>query len=233
MRKYMPTFLIICLFTGFFLAYQIKAQTKNTNFDAISQRNNNLITIIQDLEKEIANQENQIETMRAQLNEYQNLNNQGKLQEFQTNLTKSKIEAGLTPVVGKGLTIILDDNKEGMKANPTDDPNKYIIHYEHILNLVNELKIGSAEAIAINGQRLITMSEIRCVGNVILINMTRIAPPFEIKAIGSPKLMHESISLGQLGALKEANFPITIEESEKLIIPAYKGDLQFTFTNHQ
>jgi len=233
MRKTIMPLLIICLFAGFFLAYQFKIQSKSTSFDAISQRNNNLITIIQDLEKEIANQENQIEAMRTQLNELQSQNNQGKLQEYQTTLTRAKIEAGLTPVIGKGLTITLDDNKEGLKDNPTDDPNKYIIHYEHILNLVNELKIGSAEAIAINGQRLITTSEIRCVGNVILVNMTRIAPPFEIKAIGSPKLMNESILMGQLGTLKDANFPITIVESDELVIPAYKGDLQFTYTAQQ
>ena len=135
------------------------------------------------------------------------------------------------------MVITLDDNKEGLKSLPAEDANKYahkyIIHYEHLLNLVNELRIGSAEAISINGQRLITTSEIRCVGSVILVNMTRIAPPFEIQVIGSPKLMAESITLeqGQLGILKTANYPVTLEEREEIIIPAYKGDLQFKYTN--
>ena len=165
--------------------------------------------------------------MRNQLNEIQNQNNRGKLQDLQQELIRAKINAGLTSVIGKGIVITLDDNKEGLNAAPNDDPNKYIIHYEHILNLVNELKIGGAEAISVNGQRLITTSEIRCVGNLILINMSRIAPPFVISAIGSPKLMLESVSMGQLELLKSAQYPITVEEKEELIIPAYKGELQF------
>lgn len=233
MRKCIPPLLIVCLLSGFFLAYQLKIQTKNNSFNAISQRNNNLIAIIQDLEKESKNQENQIEAMRNQLNEMQNQNNQGKLQDLQIQLKKAKIDAGLTPVVGKGLFITLDDNKEGLKNAPTDDPNRYIVHSDHLLNLVNELKIGSAEAISINGQRLITTSEIRCVGSVIMVNMTRIAPPFEIQAIGSPKLMAESVTLGHLGILKTANYPISLEEHEEIIIPAYKGDLQFKYTSPQ
>jgi len=57
--------------------------------------------------------------------------------------------------------------------------------------------------------------------------MSRIAPPFVISAIGSPKLMLESVSMGQLELLKSAQYPITVEEKEELIIPAYKGELQF------
>ena len=82
MRKYIMPLLIICLFTGFFLAYQFKVQSKSTSFEAISQRNNNLITIIQDLEKEIANQENQIDAMRTQLNDIQSQNNQESYRNF-------------------------------------------------------------------------------------------------------------------------------------------------------
>jgi uncharacterized protein YlxW (UPF0749 family) len=231
MRKAIPTFLIICILTGFLLAFQFTTQNKNASFNAVSQRNNNLITIIHDLEKEIANQEDQIEAMRAQLNDLQSTHNKGKLQDLQTTLAKAKVEAGLTPVVGKGIIITIDDNQEGMKANPNDDPNKYIVHDEHLLNLVNELRIGSAEAIAINGHRLITTSEIRCVGNLINVDMSRVAPPYEIRAIGSPKLMIESISMGKLAELENDNYPITIEESEHLVIPAYRGDLQFKYTN--
>lgn len=227
MRKFILPLTLVCIISGFFLALQIKSQTNNTSFDAVSQKNANLINVIQSLEKEIEKQEDQIETMRNQLNEIQNQNNKGKLQDLQEELVRAKIDAGLTSVIGKGIVITLDDNKDGLNAAPNDDPNKYIIHYEHILNLVNELKIGGAEAIAVNGQRLVTTSEIRCVGNLILVNMSRIAPPFVISAIGSPKLMLESISQGQLELLKAARYPITVEEKEELIIPAYKGELQF------
>jgi uncharacterized protein YlxW (UPF0749 family) len=231
MRKYALPLTILCIISGFFLAFQLKAQSKTTNFDAISQKNANLIKVIQALEKEIESQEDQIEIMRNQFNELQNQSTKGQLQDLQQEIRQAKIKAGLTPVIGKGIIITLDDNKEGLLNSPHEDPNKYIIHYEHLLNLINELKIGGAEAIAINGQRLITNSEIRCVGNLILINTTRIAPPFEICAIGSPKLMLESVSLGQLNLLKAAHYPVTIIEKDDLILPAYKGEMQFKYVN--
>jgi len=233
LRKYILPLTLICIISSFFLVFQLKTQAKNTNFNPLSQKSLNLITIIKNLEQEIETQENQIEAMRNQLNELQSQNNSGKLQDLRQEIIKAKIDAGLTAVSGKGIVITLDDNNEGLIAVPNDDPNKYIIHYDHILSLVNELKIAGAEAICINNQRLINTSEIRCVGNVILINMTRIAPPFIIQAIGSPKLMTESVSLGQLNILKSSNYPILLEEKEEIIIPAYKGELQFEYAKLQ
>ncbi|MFZ5753245.1 MAG: DUF881 domain-containing protein [Bacillota bacterium] len=230
MRKWLVPITLVCIISGFFLAFQLKVQASNTTINPLSQKNTNLVTIIKDLEKEIKIQENQIERTRNDLNALQNRQSSRKLQELKNQLDKLKIMAGLTPVVGNGIIIVIDDNKAGLKANPNDDPNKYIVHYEHILNLVSELKVGGAEAISVNGQRLITTSEIRCVGNVILVNTTRIAPPFEIRAIGSPKLLAEIVTNGELELLKSSNYPVTLQEETELIIPAYKGELQFNYS---
>lgn len=230
MRKWLVPITLVCILSGFFLAFQLKVQASNTNVNPLSQKNTNLVTIIKDLEKEIKIQENQIEKTRNDLNALQSQQSSRKIQELKSQLDRLKIMAGLTPVVGTGIIIVIDDNKAGLKANPNDDPNKYIVHYEHILNLVSELKVGGAEAISVNGQRLITTSEIRCVGNVILVNTTRIAPPFEIRAIGSPKLLAEIVANGELELLKASHFPVTLQEATELIIPAYKGELQFNYS---
>ncbi|MBZ4654967.1 MAG: hypothetical protein JG781_2324 [Peptococcaceae bacterium] len=230
MRKWLVPITLVCIISGFFLAFQLKVQASNTTINPLSQKNTNLVTIIKDLEKEIKIQENQIERTRNDLNALQNQQSSRKLQELKNQLDRLKVMAGLTPVVGNGIIIVIDDNKAGLKANPNDDPNKYIVHYEHILNLVSELKVGGAEAISVNGQRLITTSEIRCVGNVILVNTTRIAPPFEIRAIGSPKLLAEIVTNGELELLKSSNYPVTLQEETELIIPAYKGELQFNYS---
>lgn len=227
-RKWLLPITLVCIISGFFLSFQLKVLTNSTNTNPLSQKNSNLITIINDLEKEIKNQEEQIAKIRTDLDELQTQQTDSKLQELQEQLKRTKIAAGLTAVKGKGIIIVLDDNTEGMKANPNDDPNKYLIHYEHLLNLISELKVGGAEAISVNDQRLITTSEIRCVGNVILINTTRIAPPFEIKAIGSPKLLTEITTSGEIEILKATNYPVNLTLVEEVIIPAYKGELQFT-----
>lgn len=229
-KKWLIPITIVCIISGFVLSFQLKVQANATNTNPLSQKNTNLVTIIKDLEGEIKNQENQIEKIRNELSELQNQQTKGVLlHELQANLKMAKIRAGLTSVVGNGIVIILDDNTEGIKAHPNDDPNRYIIHYEHILNLISDLKVGGAEAISVNGQRLISTSEIRCVGNVILINTTRIAPPFEVRVIGSPKLLAEVVNNGELEILRSSNYPVTLAEFEEVIIPAYKGELQFNY----
>ncbi len=228
MRKWIVPLTIVCLITGFLLAFQLKALTDASSVNPMSQKNNNLISIIQNLEQEITGQENQVEKIRQELDTLQqNQQAPGKLNEMQEQLRDMRLWAGLTPVVGNGVIITVDDNKEGLKAKPNDDPNRYIVHYEHILSLVSELKRGGAEAISVNGQRLITTSEIRCVGNVILVNTTRIAPPFEIRAIGSPHNLAEMVTNGELEVMKATNYPISFQAENEVIIPAYKGELQF------
>ena len=220
---------IVCIFSGFFLAMQLKVMANNTLANPLSQKNTNLVMIIKDLEKEIESQETQIEKIRNTIDAMQKKDVTGNLQELQEQLKQSKIIAGLTPVAGKGIIITVDDNTEDFKVNSQSDPNRSLVHYEHLLNIVSELKVGAAEAISINGLRLITSSEIRCVGNTILINTTRIAPPFEIRAIGSPKLLAEISLNGELEILRASNYPVSLQEEDEVIIPAYKGSLQFSY----
>lgn len=231
MKKWLWPFMIVCIFTGFFISYQFKLQSNNVQANPLSQKNSNLITIITNLEEEIKYYEEQIAAARQDLVDLQTKQASGRLTELQAELKKAQLRAGLLPVKGKGVIITLDDNNEGLKANPDDDPNKYIIHYESILNIISELKVAGAEAIDVNGQRIITTSEIRCVGNVILVNTTRLAPPFVIRAIGSPKLLYEVTGKREVAILKTAQYPVSIQEAEEVIIPAYKGDLQFNYSS--
>jgi len=101
--------------------------------------------------------------------------------------------AGLTPVTGDGITIImqdaqLDDNVENI--NYAD----YIVHDADINGIINELRIHGAEAISINGERIIGTSRLVCAGPTIFLNVSRYPPPYVIKAIGDPDELYEAIN---------------------------------------
>ena len=51
MRKFILPLTIVCIISGFFLAFQFKIQTNTTSFDAVSQKNANLINVIQSSNK--------------------------------------------------------------------------------------------------------------------------------------------------------------------------------------
>ncbi len=229
MRKWVVPITIVCIISGFFLSYQLNNLSGSTNSNPLSEKNQNLVQIITDLEDEINKQETIIVSIRAELETLEDQPMIGALEDLRNDLRDIRIVAGLTPVAGKGIRITVDDNKDGLQQNPKDDPNNYIVHYEHLLNLLSELRLAKAEAVAINGQRIITTSEIRCVGNVILINTTRIAPPFVISAIGSPQHMSEIVSSGEIDILRSLNYPVSIEILDDLTLPSYKSSLQFNY----
>ena len=223
---------VICFLIGSFFALHHRFSGASTpEATALSERMDNLVSTISALEQEISAYEGQIESYRRELNEIESSYQTGAVQLLQEELAMARLRAGLTQVSGPGLHITLEDNTVGMLENPTADPNKYIIHYEDLLSIVSDLKAAGAEAIAVNDQRLVTSSELRCVGNVIMVNTTRIAPPFEIQAIGNAAIMSDMVSYGRYDYLLLNHFPVSMTEEEEIILPAYKGDLQYTYVH--
>jgi hypothetical protein len=41
--------------------------------------------------------------------------------------------------------------------------------------------------------------------------------------------MINMVNYGELAVLRSSNYPVQVEESDALILPAYKGDLQFQY----
>jgi len=170
------------------------------------------------------------------LNETVSLRNQLALESsdeqskgFNENLAKVNIAAGFTPVIGPGIVISLDDNPDPLQVG--DNPEDYIVHDYNLLFVVNQLKSSGAEAISINNERVIASSEVRCAGPTILVNTTRVSPPFEIKVIGNPEVMESSMRAtgGELYTLGARGMKIRIQKAGKVEIPAFSGILKYHY----
>jgi uncharacterized protein YlxW (UPF0749 family) len=141
-------------------------------------------------------------------------------------LDDANIIAGLTKVKGKGIEVTLDDT-EAINKVVEDmgyyDPNVFVIHDTDLLSVINELRAAGAEAISINGQRVMANTEIRCVGPVVSVNTARIAAPFKISAIGEPDHLASALALrnGIVDNLREYDINVTITKLEEIIIPKY------------
>jgi uncharacterized protein YlxW (UPF0749 family) len=90
---------------------------------------------------------------------------------------------GLMPVAGPGLKVTLDDSQ--LKNSPTGNLNDLVIHSQDVQAVVNGLWRSGADAIAINGQRLVGTSAVLCVGNTLLLNGTVHSPPYVVSAVGA------------------------------------------------
>lgn len=99
--------------------------------------------------------------------------------------------AGGTPLVGPGVTVVLDDSTAG--RSPTGNPDDLVVHEQDIQTVVNSLWASGAEAVAINGERLSSVSAVRCAGNTLLLHGSLQTPPYEIEAIGDPEELRASL----------------------------------------
>ena len=206
--KWIPTVSIMCLLLGLFLSWEFQVQAAIREATA-DHRVETMVSLVTNLESENAALETQLASVRQETDTIimNSSSSETQLATQQHQLTQLQIRAGLTALEGPGVTITLDDNKNILIG---DDPNRYVIHYENLLFIINDLRNAGAEAISINGQRIVVSSEIRCVGNVILINTTRLAPPFEISAIGNPTTLAEAIEYSSTyQQLQLSGFPVS------------------------
>ncbi len=103
----------------------------------------------------------------------------------------------LPAVQGPGITVTLNDsplwktviNGSGSSSNIND----YVIHQQDIEAVVNALWRGGAEAMTIQGQRVLFNSAVVCIGNVLMLQGHQYSPPYKISAIGSVENMLEAL----------------------------------------
>src|SRR4051812_47756565 len=77
-------------------------------------------------------------------------------------VNRLKGPAGLQPVTGPGVTITLDDAPDRALQAAGDDVSELLVHQQDIQAVVNALWAGGAEAMTIQGQRVVATTGIKC-----------------------------------------------------------------------
>lgn len=138
-------------------------------------------------------------------------------------LKKINTLLGLTEVKGKGITITVDDNKTIPKQQVLD-ANILIVHDGDLIEIVNILKNAGAEAICINGQRVVNSTGITCDGAVVRVNGVKVGAPFIIEAIGSPEWIKGSVeNSSYVDQMIEDGVSVVVQKSNDITIPKYNG----------
>ncbi len=216
----------VCMVLAFFIVLQLKTVENNTVNTYPTQIRVEQSQELLRLEKE-KNEAlyKQVMEYKDEIVEYQNQVNADEI--LIKDLRNAEIVAGMVSVQGPGLEITVSD---GDKVNNTNmDENLFVVHQDDVLRVLNELRAAGAEALAVNDQRVLATSEIRCAGNVININNTRVAAPFVIKAIGDPEQLESGFKM-RGGIYDELSPWISLEVKKvtgKIIIPAYAGKIEF------
>ena len=231
---------IMCLILTYGIAVQIKTVSGTGTAVATTSSENELRDAVLRAKEKYDNLYEDLERLESQL-EIERTNstqNNTELTELENTIKEGNKILGLSEVTGPGITITVNDNQKASLNNIVYDPNWMIVHDTDLINIVNALKNVGAEAISINGQRIVTTSAIECDGNIIIINGEKIAAPFEIKAIGLPEsLIGVARFSGYVDYLIDERFlDVTVEttsEKEKITIPKYTGVIKFEYAESE
>lgn len=177
--------------------------------------------------------EEQVLALRSRLFEYQAaaVAAQTSLKGLGEQVARLQSLAGLTPLAGPGVVVELDDSSRPLY--PGEDPNEVILHNYDVVAIVNDLWVAGAEAVAINGQRVVAVTPIKSVATTLMVNVKRITPPLRIEAIGDPAPLADYLSRpdSYVSLLRAFTFPVQVSRADRLTIPAYKGPLTFTYAH--
>lgn len=100
---------------------------------------------------------------------------------------------GLEPVAGPGVTVVLTDAPASIDPVGVD-ADLLVVHQQDIQAVANVLWQGGAEAMTIQGQRVISTTGIKCVGNTVVLHGIPYSPPYVISAIGDPGALDAALS---------------------------------------
>jgi uncharacterized protein YlxW (UPF0749 family) len=222
---------IMSILLGIVLAFQLKLVQKNyLNGLSPTQKSAEIIAELNAVKSEKENLQVQLADMEARLKEIEEAESADNalIKRLNQDVEKLRYFSGLTDVKGQGIIITLD--------NPPEDGNyvyerNIVNDYQLVLNLVNELNAAGAEAISINEQRIISISEIRAAGNAININKIPQSTPFVIKAIGNKETLEGAVNqrFGIVSILRENSYFVEVKKYDDIQIPRYGGIIRFNY----
>jgi uncharacterized protein YlxW (UPF0749 family) len=210
--------IVICFTLGFLIAVQVRAL--NSSPIAPTHRVSVLIDRLASAQEEIRHLRQEVDRLRAQLSGYEKAMAEGKTatERLMGELHRLRVLAGLTKVRGPGIIVRVAD-----APNPPPGlPSEGIVHDSDLLMLVNELRNAGAEAVAINDQRVVATTAIRCVGTLITVNGVTVSPPYEIVAIGDPDKLTKALTMpgGIVDGLKQMGIVVQVTRYPEVIIPS-------------
>jgi uncharacterized protein YlxW (UPF0749 family) len=149
-----------------------------------------------------------------------------ELEQLNAEVAAARLAAGLSDVRGPGLIIEIADSRLVVPAG--EYAANYIVLVDDLQDIVTALWASGAEAITINGERLVATSSIYGVGASILVNTAFLSPPFRIEAIGADGIHERFLGhpayQGRVAQRIDAyGLEFASEPAADLVLPAFRG----------
>lgn len=227
-------FLLFLMF-GLLITYEARILSMGVKYISVE----NLQESVQQVEKERAELEQirlSLDYTDKKLEEYADLawmDDETYLRSLNTRVKDLEKILNLTDVEGPGVIIIIDDGDRDLFLD--ENRNNVLVHDQDISIIVDELIEAGAEALSVNGERVIfNDTEIICVGPTVKVNGEQMSAPFIIRAIGNRKYLEAAINAPETYANYLDNYGLFVEvnTSVSVRIKRFDGDVKTEFLRY-
>jgi uncharacterized protein YlxW (UPF0749 family) len=218
------------VFVTFLLAAAVTAQLRASPVTGSNRvaRDQQLVDSARALEADNVGLRRQLKSIQDQIkrdNDRLALTSQVAMQ-AQLAARDQKERAGMTRVSGPGISVELGNGND--PHVPGDNRRDWLVKYVDIQDVVNQLWSANAEAVSVNGQRVVSTSSFYVAGSDLLLNGVHLTAPYRIEAIGDGGHLNEVLSnVNNLAELKSRSdlyqLKLKWQTERNLSLPAYDG----------
>jgi uncharacterized protein YlxW (UPF0749 family) len=219
------------LVLGFLIAAQLASEGPRIRYT--STERSTLTETVVELQRQQDTLRDQILALRERINEAEQAGrgSEALVGELTEQLEQARIAAGLIRLQGTGIIYQLEDST--LPAAPAANEADYLVTARDVRTVVEELWLAGAEAVAVNGERVVQSTAIVDIGGSVLINSAFVSAPYQVSAIG-PVDLYDRVSASQgfqsFLAVRSQQFGIRIAfvEQDDIVIPEFAGTVGFT-----
>ena len=169
--------------TGFLLV--TAASSARASKRAEAPRKTELINLVVDRQSQVNDLDQAVKDLQQQVGAAQQRESRRNKQSAAdaARLARLSLQAGTTAVSGRGIEVRLSDSQR--QPPNGQDAGAYRIHDSDLQLMINALFAAHAEAVAVNGSRIVVTTPVRSAGDTIVVNFRPVTPPYVIVAIGA------------------------------------------------
>ncbi|MER7923785.1 DUF881 domain-containing protein [Streptomyces sp. NPDC096057] len=201
---------------GFGLAVQV-ASNSNSDSALRGARQEDLVRILDELDDRTQRLEDEKQGLQKQRDELENSSDQAEEARKQTAEKEKQlgILAGTVAAQGPGITMTIDDTKGTVQA-------------DMLLDAVQELRAAGAEAIQVNGVRVVANTYLSDSGKSVSVDGNKINAPYRFKVIGKPQDLEPALNIpgGVVQTLEKEQATVTVGRSAKMVVDALRAAKQ-------
>ncbi|WUC41244.1 DUF881 domain-containing protein [Streptomyces cellulosae] len=198
---------------GFGLAVQV-ASTSDTDSALRGARQEDLVRILDELDDRTERLEDEKQGLEKQREELENSSDQAEEARRQT-IEKERqlgVLAGTVAAQGPGIEMTIEDTKGTVES-------------DMLLDAIQELRAAGAEAIQVNGVRVVAGTYLSDADGGVSVDGNKIKSPYRFKVIGKPQDLEPALNIpgGVVQTLEKEQATVTVERSDKIVVDALRA----------